>query len=69
MELNPSILIQGVMIVFAAGGAWVGVKSAFNGMKEDMKEIKENAKHTRQVLENHEGSITIIETQHALERE
>lgn len=41
------LLVHGLTIAFAAGGAFIGVRIRMNGMKSDIGELKEDVRHVR----------------------
>ena len=49
------------VILGPAGAAFVGVKVAVNGMREDVREIKGDVKDMRKDVAAHETRLTVLE--------
>lgn len=49
------------VILGPAGAAFVGVKVAVNGMREDVREIKGDVKDMRKHVAEHETRLTVLE--------
>lgn len=62
LTITPELLIAVASMLVAGGAAWGGARSALNGTRKEVKEIKEtlsrHEEHNRQVIER----LTRVET-------
>lgn len=64
MQVEAWQMILGALGLFGgpAGAAWVGVKVAVNGMREDIREIKVDVKDLRNGHSDNRERIVALET-------
>jgi hypothetical protein len=63
--MSPEMWQAVAVIVGPAGAAWIGVKVAVNGMREDVREIKGDVKDLRVTVNQHGERLAVLDSREA----